>query len=214
MGDRDTKTLFMPLATANSKWLGGNQIDLILVRPTKAVTVDDALEEIHRALMAKSKNRSLYMVESSQNVLKVFQAVVGVAGAALAAVAALSLLVGGIGIMNIMLVSVTERTKEIGLRKAVGAKRGAILGQFLVEAATLSLVGGLIGMGIAWMLGNVVTLWTIQAQWPNKDGLATPFPLPAAIMASAFSAMIGMVFGFYPAISASRLDPIVALRRE
>ncbi|HRI43641.1 MAG TPA: ABC transporter permease [Fimbriimonadaceae bacterium] len=214
MGDRDTKTLFMPLATANAKWLGGDRIDLILVRPKKSVKVDDALEEIHQALMAKSKNRSLYMVESSQNVLKVFQSVIGVAGAALAAVAALSLLVGGIGIMNIMLVSVTERTKEIGLRKAVGAKRGAILGQFLVEAATLSLVGGLIGMGIAWTLGNLVTLWTIQAQWPNKDGLATPFPLPAAIMAATFSAMIGMVFGFYPAVSASRLDPIVALRRE
>lgn len=214
MGDRDTKMIFMPLATANAKWLGGTKVDLILLRAKKGVKVDDALEDVWKALMAKSNNRALYMVESSQNVLKVFQGVVGVAGAALAAVAALSLLVGGIGIMNIMLVSVTERTKEIGLRKAVGAKRPAILTQFLVEAATLSLIGGLIGMGIAYMLGNLVTLWTISLEWPNKDGLATPFPLPAAIMASLFSAMIGMVFGFYPAVSAARLDPIVALRRE
>jgi putative ABC transport system permease protein len=214
MGDRDTKTVFMPLATANAKWLGGTRIDLILLRAKKGIKIDDALEDVWKAMMAKSHNRALYMVESSQNVLKVFQGVVGVAGAALAAVAALSLLVGGIGIMNIMLVSVTERTKEIGLRKAVGAKRPAILAQFLVEAATLSLVGGLIGMGIAWMLGNLVTLWTISLQWPNKDGLATPFPISAALMASAFSAMIGMVFGFYPAVSAARLDPIVALRRE
>ncbi len=214
MGDRDTKMIFMPLATANAKWLGGTKVDLILLRAKKGVKVDDALEDVWKALMAKSNNRALYMVESSQNVLKVFQGVVGVAGAALAAVAALSLLVGGIGIMNNMLVSVTERTKEIGLRKAVGAKRPAILTQFLVEAATLSLIGGLIGMGIAYMLGNLVTLWTISLEWPNKDGLATPFPLPAAIMASLFSAMIGMVFGFYPAVSAARLDPIVALRRE
>ncbi|MBX7133977.1 MAG: ABC transporter permease [Fimbriimonadaceae bacterium] len=214
MGDRNTTVMFMPLATANAKWLGGTKVDLILLRAKKGVKIDDALEDVWKALMAKSNNRALYMVESSQNVLKVFQGVVGVAGAALAAVAALSLLVGGIGIMNIMLVSVTERTKEIGLRKAVGAKRPAILTQFLVEAATLSLIGGLIGMGIAYMLGNLVTLWTISLEWPNKDGLATPFPLPAAIMASLFSAMIGMVFGFYPAVSAARLDPIVALRRE
>ena len=138
----------------------------------------------------------------------------GGAGGILAAVAALSLLVGGIGIMNIMLVSVTERTKEIGLRKAVGAKRNSILTQFLVEAATLSLVGGLIGMGIAWAIGKLVTAVTMAQQFPGKEGLQTPFPVTAAIMAALFSAFIGVVFGLYPAMSASRLDPIVALRRE
>jgi putative ABC transport system permease protein len=132
----------------------------------------------------------------------------------LSAIAALSLLVGGIGIMNIMLVSVTERTREIGLRKALGARRGTILLQFVVESATLSLVGGLIGMAIAYSFGSVVTVMTQQFKWPNEGGLATPFPVSAAAGAMMFSAFIGVVFGFYPALSASRLDPIVALRRE
>ncbi len=116
--------------------------------------------------------------------------------------------------MNIMLVSVTERTREIGLRKAVGATQGSVLLQFLIEAAMLSLVGGLIGMGLAWMVGNLVTLVTMTQRWPTPEGLATPFPVLAAILSAGFSALIGMVFGFYPAVSASRLDPIVALRRE
>jgi putative ABC transport system permease protein len=116
--------------------------------------------------------------------------------------------------MNIMLVSVTERTKEIGLRKAVGAKRGSVLVQFVVEAATLALVGGIIGMAMAFILGQLVTLGTAQIKWPSAGGLPTPFPLSAAIFSAIFSAFIGVVFGLYPAISASKLDPIVALRRE
>jgi putative ABC transport system permease protein len=116
--------------------------------------------------------------------------------------------------MNIMLVSVTERTKEIGLRKALGAKRITILTQFVVEAATLSLIGGLIGMALAYGIGTLVTLGTAQMKWPSAGGLPTPFPLVAGIMAALFSAFIGIVFGLYPAISASKLDPIVALRRE
>ncbi|HRF60858.1 MAG TPA: ABC transporter permease [Fimbriimonadaceae bacterium] len=214
MGDRDTKALFMPLSTANAKWLGGDKIDLILFRAKPDVKIDDATQEIWEALMAKSNNRPLYQVESSQNVLAVFQGIVGFAGALLAGIAALSLLVGGIGIMNIMLVSVTERTREIGLRKAVGAKKPAILSQFLVEAGTLSMVGGLIGMFIAWCLGTIFTLFTVVQGWPNEQGLATPFPVGAAIMAALFSALIGMVFGFYPAVRAAAMDPIVALRHE
>ena len=121
------------------------------------------------------------------------------------AIAAVSLLVGGIGIMNIMLVSVTERTREIGLRMAVGARGRDVLRQFLLEAVILSLAGGLLGillgMGGTWMIGNVF-------QWPTRVS-------PAAIgMAVAFSASIGMFFGFYPARRAAALDPIEALRHE
>ncbi len=214
MGERQTKALMVPLTTANSKWIGGDQIDLIVMRAKPGIKIDDAMQEVWEAMMVRSGNKPIYRLESSENILKVFTGVVGAAGTVLAGIAALSLLVGGIGIMNIMLVSVTERTKEIGLRKAIGAKRTSILVQFLVEAGVISLVGGLIGMGIAYSLGSIVTFLTAAREWPSKGGLATPFPLPAALAASAFSAMIGMLFGFYPAASAAKLDPIVALRRE
>ena len=164
--------------------------------------------------MIRSGNRPLYRLDSRESIMQVFTGIIGVAGVILAAIAALSLLVGGIGIMNIMLVSVTERTREIGLRKAIGAPSGAILQQFLIEAATLGLVGGLIGMFIAWSLGNLVTFITALREFPTAEGLATPFPVTAALGAAAFSAFIGVVFGLYPALSASKLDPIVALRHE
>jgi putative ABC transport system permease protein len=213
-GQDNPKSLTLPLSTAHKKWLGGKNVDMILLKRKPGVKMDVVLQEIWVALMAKSGNRPVYRVDSNESILAVFEGVIGVAGMVLACVAALALLVGGIGIMNIMLVSVTERTREIGLRKAVGAKKSAILLQFLVEAGMLSLVGGLIGMFIAWMLGNIVTIMTIMRGWPNKDGLATPFPFFAAILAAAFSALIGMVFGLYPAVNAAKLDPIVALRHE
>ncbi|MDP1605796.1 MAG: FtsX-like permease family protein, partial [Rhodocyclaceae bacterium] len=123
----------------------------------------------------------------------------------LAAVASVSLLVGGIGIMNIMLVSVTERTREIGLRRAVGARSGDILRQFLIEAITLSLIGGLIGvllgLGGAQLIGEF-------AGWPIK---LSPY---ATALAVSFAAAIGIFFGYYPARQAARLSPIEALRHE
>ena len=214
MGDSKPEVMFVPLSTANSKWVGGDSVDLILMKPKPGIKVADTLEQVWQALMRKTNNKVLYGVESSENVLKVFTGVIGGAGMVLAGIAALSLLVGGIGIMNIMLVSVTERTKEIGLRKAIGAKRFAIQAQFLIEAGTLSLIGGLIGMGIAYLMGLGVTALSAASEFPNKGGLETPFPLSAALMASAFSALIGMLFGFFPAVTAAKLDPIVALRAE
>ena len=123
----------------------------------------------------------------------------------LGALAAVSLLVGGIGIMNIMLVSVTERTREIGLRMAVGAKGADILRQFLVEAVVLCLLGGAIGIGLGRGASVAVR---VLLQWPTQPSL------PAVIAAVAVSATVGVVFGYYPAWKASRLDPIEALRYE
>ncbi|MGV3616867.1 MAG: ABC transporter permease [Fimbriimonas sp.] len=214
MGNNTERYLLVPLTTAQDKWIGGDRLDIIMLRAQNGVKAEEAMDAVWRALMVRTNNKPIYRVDSNESIMKVFGGIIGGAGGILAAVAALSLLVGGIGIMNIMLVSVTERTKEIGLRKAVGAKRGAILTQFLVEAATLSLVGGLIGMTIAYGLGQVVAMVAKSQSFPNPQGLSMPFPLTAAIFAAAFSAFIGVVFGLYPAMSASRLDPIVALRRE
>lgn len=214
MGDTTDRVILVPVTTAQKKWVGGNTVDTVLMSAKKGYSTDVAMQDVWAAMMARDGNLPVFRIDSSQSVLGVFNGIIGTGGAILAAIAALSLLVGGIGIMNIMLVSVTERTREIGLRKAVGARRSAILVQFLIESAVLSLVGGLIGMFIAWNLGQLVGLVTVLKKWPNANGLSTPFPITAAIMAALFSAAIGMVFGFYPAMTASKLDPIVALRSE
>jgi macrolide transport system ATP-binding/permease protein len=123
----------------------------------------------------------------------------------LASIADISLLVGGIGIMNIMLVSVTERTKEIGLRKAVGARRADILLQFLVEAVVVSVVGGLIGIALGWAISTLLSLFA---------GWSTSVSPESVLIAFFFSVFIGVVFGIYPARKASALHPIDALRYE
>jgi putative ABC transport system permease protein len=164
--------------------------------------------------MIKSGNRAIYRVDSRESIINTFGLILNSIGVVLGGIAALALLVGGIGIMNIMLVSVTERTREIGLRKAVGARKSIIITQFLVESAMLSLVGGLIGMAVAYGFGSLITVMTKGMAWPNDEGLTTPFPLSAALMASAFSVAIGVVFGLYPAARAAQLSPIEALRTE
>ncbi|MFZ4508478.1 MAG: ABC transporter permease [Fimbriimonas sp.] len=214
MGESNGKDILMPISTAQDKWQGGSSLYMITTRPKPGVKLTDAMDQVWQAMMIRSNNKRIYRVDSRETMAQTINVVFGAAGTILAAIAALALLVGGIGIMNIMLVSVTERTKEIGLRKAMGAKRGSIVIQFVVEAATLSLIGGLIGMFCAFVIGLIVTAVTAQMNFPTAGGLQTSFPLTSALLAAAFSAFIGVVFGLYPAISASKLDPIVALRRE
>ena len=123
----------------------------------------------------------------------------------LASIAAISLLVGGIGVMNIMLVTVTERTREIGLRKALGAKPGDILRQFLIEASTLSLIGGILGVAVAFGVGIVA---------PRVTSIGVDITVVPVVIAVVVAAGVGLIFGVYPAARAARLTPIEALRAE
>jgi putative ABC transport system permease protein len=138
--------------------------------------------------------------------VSMMETITGVLTLFLGAIAAISLLVGGIGIMNIMLVSVTERTREIGIRKAVGAKRRDILLQFLVEAVVLSLLGGVVGIALGYLGSNLVARLSADL---------TAYTSPSAVLlATGFSIAVGVFFGIYPAARASGLDPIEALRYE
>ena len=157
--------------------------------------------------MAKTKGQEpgFYTYESAEAQLGMIDQVLGVLSIAIGAIAAISLLVGGIGIMNIMLVSVTERTREIGIRKSLGARTRDILTQFLIEAMILSSIGGIIGtvLGIG-----------IAAAGMSIAGVDVVIQPMAIVMAVAFSAGVGMFFGLFPARKAARLDPIEALRYE
>ncbi len=175
---------------------------MIVVKATDQNAVEQVSVDITRVLSRRLKSDDFTVLQQKEllNTITQFLSVITVA---LGGIAAISLLVGGIGIMNIMLVSVTERTHEIGLRKAVGATPRDIMGQFLIEAVILSLVGGLIGITIG-MLGSLALNSLIK----------TYVSLWSIFLASGFSALIGIVFGVAPAIRAARLDPIEALRYE
>jgi putative ABC transport system permease protein len=146
-----------------------------------------------------------FEIDTNESVTRTFNNLSNVITAAGAGICLLSLVVGGIGILNIMLVSVTERTPEIGIRKALGAKRGRILGQFAIEAVTLSFVGGVIGL----ILGFGISF---LARWAL--GFPTVVPTWAVALALVMSSGVGLVFGIYPAARAARLDPVDAMRRE
>jgi len=189
---------------------------MMLDEPTDERTMDqiaaDARAEVrfvlrtHRGL--RGEDEDTFGVEVMQNHIEQFNGVAAVIGMIALCVVSISLLVGGIGIMNIMLVSVSERTREIGLRKAVGAKPLVVLVQFLVEAVVLCLVGGLIGLGLGY--AGVGALKNVSNM--SLDGATVP---PWAVyLALGFSAAVGVVFGMLPAIKAARLNPIDALRHE
>ena len=210
-------TLLVPITSIQKRFIGVDVVGIIWAQPKDAQNVTAAMDQVWECLMRRHDNAPGFRVDSQENILRAIGRILTVFGLVLGGIAGLALLVGGIGIMNIMLVSVTERTREIGLRKAVGARRRDILWQFLIESATVSGMGGMLGIalgaGVAYLVGFISRQF-IENGPGNQPGLPIHLPLWAILGAFAFSAMVGLFFGIYPAMRAARLDPITALRHE
>ncbi len=208
-GQDQDDVVIIPYTSAMKRLFGVTTLQSILVQTTTAELLSpvqqqiiDLLRQRHHITPGKDDD---FNVRNQQEIADAATATSKVMTALLAAIASVSLLVGGIGIMNIMLVSVTERTREIGIRMAVGARGRDVLLQFLTEAVTLSVIGGVIGIGLGI---GVSQLLSAKMNWPT---LTSPSSI---VVAFFFSAAVGIFFGFYPARKASRLDPIDALRYE
>ena len=201
--------VFIPLLTARYRVHGSDRVRSINIKVADAKDMNVAMIEIERVLRRTHNIRpgaeNNFMIRNQADIIETVQQTTQTFTMLLAGIAAVSLLVGGIGIMNIMLVSVTERTREIGVRKALGATRGAILFQFLVEALVLCLVGGALGVAIG---GGGAMLLAKIFKW---NTLVSP---TAVVLALAFSFGVGLFFGIWPARRAAAMDPIVALRYE
>lgn len=205
--DSDSAVLYLP----KSSWPIVYQYDEPENVTVRAISTDDmekAGSDTAKILNQTISSAADGLKYKQDNLLEQAQAMQDLSAATnnqLIWIASISLLVGGIGVMNIMLVSVTERTSEIGLKKAIGAKKGAILGQFLTEAAVLTSLGGLLGVAVGIGMAQVI----------NKvSGVAVSISVPASVVAVAFSMLIGIIFGLLPSVKAANLDPIEALRRE
>ena len=203
-------TVVIPVTTAMYRVLGKEYIDHIYVEAKSADLTDAAQEAVsdliikqHRLITDDQKDS--FQIFNMSDIKKTLTSTTQTMSLLLGAIAAISLLVGGIGIMNIMLVSVTERTREIGLRKAIGANNKDIMVQFLIEAVLMSLIGGLVGIMLG---GGAAALITIFAKWSVKVSLSS------VVLATVFSLAVGIVFGLWPAQKAAKLDPIEALRYE
>jgi len=202
--------VIIPLTTGMDKLFGLQFVTMITGQTVDAGKLDAAIQQVSRTLRAQHRIRagteddfSVFTQEQAKervaDITKIFQLV-------LYSIAGISLVVGGIGIMNIMLVSVTERTREIGVRIAVGAQRIHILWQFLIEAAVISMLGGIVGVVVGWAFADLLEQWT--------KVLTTYTPQSAVIWALAMAAIVGILSGIYPAFRAARLDPVEALRYE
>jgi putative ABC transport system permease protein len=213
-GQDQDDIVLLPITTAQKKVFGVNQaransVGSVMVQARGPQLIDAAEAEMRSVLRQRhhlqSNQDDDFTIRNLQEVFQAQETSSHVMSILLAAIASVSLIVGGIGIMNIMLVSVTERTREIGLRQAVGAKTKDILTQFLVEAVTLSIVGGVAGIVLGVIASKLISIF---AQWST---LISP---GAILLAFVFSALVGVFFGFYPARKAALLDPIDALRYE
>ena len=206
-------SIFIPITTVQKRFTGNDHVTMLSVKAKDINSVSKAINEATALLLRRHRNEEFFSTRDVASGLDFVMKINKIIKILLTGVASFSLLIGGIGIMNIMLVSVAERTREIGLRKAIGARPRDILSQFLIEAVLLCAFGGLLGLllgvlfgtGVAW----IVTSFIIKSiSWPSA------LPLFWAVMSLGFSAAIGMFFGFYPALRAARLAPAVALKME
>lgn len=211
--------VYVPVTTAQKLLLGIDHLNAITVRAKSEDVIDELMEDVRLILrenhhiynpegdLSKDDFKVMSQVEATNMVSQI----TGILTAFLSSIAAIALIVGGIGIMNIMLVSVTERTREIGLRKAVGARNKDILKQFLIESVTLTFLGGLIGF-----IGGILVsfLASVALSKLLNTGWAFVFPFSAVILSFGVAALVGLIFGIYPAKKAAKLSPIEALRHE
>ncbi len=209
MFDNQDKNVWIPISTAQYRVAGTDNLGKIGVQIAPGIDVGQAIIDVERVLRREHQiipgARNDFNLSDRKQFLEMQQEATKIFSYLLAGIAGISLIVGGIGIMNIMLVTVTERTREIGIRKAMGATRTNIMVQFLIEAMSLCIAGGTIGI----ILGGIAS--TLLA---NLAGWQTPVSVTAVTVAFVFSAGVGLFFGIWPAYKAARLDPIAALRYE
>ena len=208
-GSNEDDVIIVPLRTFQRRISGNSAVTLVYVAAQDETVITQVKDDV-TALMRERRNLATsedndFMVMDMRQIASMLDTIMGVLTGLLAAVAGISLLVGGIGIMNIMLASVTERTREIGIRLAIGARETQVLTQFLVEATILSAMGGVIGIALGLAISAIGASYL--------DVPFVPDPL-VVLLAFGFSGLVGIAFGYFPARNASRLDPIEALRRE
>lgn len=214
-GSEDNVVL-VPLTTAQVRLLhssSSSSVDVLMVQATSPDSIKQASDEVSNILRTRHRTKAGeddFTIFSQEDIAATAQTITGVLTIFLGGIAGISLLVGGIGIMNIMLVSVTERTREIGLRKALGATKRDILTQFLTESSMLSLFGGIVGIGLGWLIGFVVGRIAAASGTPFTPVVSWN----AILLATVFSTAVGLFFGLYPANRASNLEPVEALRYQ
>ncbi len=214
VGSQDN-VIFVPLTTARVRLLDRERdhVDIVYIQAVDAESVTIASNEVAQILRTRHHTEiglDDFTIYTQEDILSVAGTITSVLTIFLGGIAAISLLVGGIGIMNIMLVSVTERTKEIGLRKALGARKADILLQFLTESSLLSLFGGIIGIVFGWLISVAVGKIATASGTPFTPAVG----LNAILLATLFSTAVGLFFGIYPANRAANLEPVEALRYE